>query len=110
MFAAHSSCSTAELASDRSAGGTSTTKPTIVEVDEAGWPGVPLNNYLPKELAAILAISVRPEAQQRMQGSRIAILGSNVQGIVPTRVLCVDVRPMRKKVRHTLRVTRRPAS
>ncbi len=81
-----------------------------MEVNEAGRPGIPLHNYLPEELAAVLPISMGPEAEQRMQSSRVAILGGDVQGVVPARVLCVHVRAMRKKVRHTLCVTRRPAN
>lgn len=84
--------------------------PTIVEVNESGRPGIPLHNNVPEKLAAVLAISVGPEPQQRMQGSRVAILGCNVQGIVPSRILRIYIGPMRQKVRHTLCVPRRPAS
>ena len=84
--------------------------PTIVEVYESGRPSIPLHNNVPKKLAAVLAISVGPEAQQRMQGSRVAILGRNVQGIVPSRILCVNISPVRQEICHTLRVPRRPAS
>ena len=55
-------------------------------------------------------IMILPEAQQRLQCARIAVLGCNVHGIVPAGVLGIHVSPMHQQVGDALRVARRPAA
>ena len=55
------------------------------------------------------SIEIPPEAQQRLQCARIAVLGCDVHGIVPAGGLGIHVSPMHQQVRNTFRVARRPA-
>ena len=55
------------------------------------------------------SIEIPPEAQQRLQCARIAVLGCDVHGIVPAGGLGIHVSPMHQQVRDTFRVARRPA-
>lgn len=83
--------------------------PTVVQIDEAGGPSIPLHHDVPQQLTPILPIRMRPEAEQRAQRARAAVPGSDVHGVILFGALSIDVGPVQQQIGHALCMPLRPA-